>query len=49
MALPNLLCLLLNHRWKRERQRDIVIRTCRRCGKEDVVDRDMGESSGFGL
>ncbi|MEO3936924.1 hypothetical protein V3N99_09220 [Dermatophilaceae bacterium Soc4.6] len=37
------LCLVITHRWRRDRQPDgRVLLTCRTCGKVDAVDSDMG-------
>ena len=51
MAPMRVTCLVMGHRWRRERRPDrTVLRTCRRCGKVDVVDRDLGFGGmrGFG-
>lgn len=42
----NLVCTVLGHKWKRQRERGRVLLTCRRCGRVDAVTQDF--SSGFG-
>lgn len=42
MARRNLLCLILGHRWHRQKLRGRTILTCKRCGTVDVVTKDMG-------
>ena len=42
MARRNFVCLVLGHRWKRERMPNRTLRlTCKRCGDIDVVDKDF--------
>ena len=42
MARRNFVCLILGHRWKRERMPDRTLQlTCKRCGDIDVVDKDF--------
>ena len=51
MARRNFVCLVLGHRWKRERMPDRTLRlTCKRCGDIDVVDKDfdIGQFGGHG-
>ncbi|MFM6851078.1 MAG: DUF1660 family phage protein [Terrabacter sp.] len=49
MARRNPLCLLLGHKWSRQRLPNRTVRlTCRRCGEVDVVDRDFDVHPGGG-
>ena len=42
MARRNFVCLLLGHKWSRERMPNRTLRlTCKRCGDIDVVDKDF--------
>lgn len=45
-----IICLLVGHKWNRERRSDrTVLLTCRRCGTVDAVDEDMGGGRMGGL
>lgn len=47
MNPKKLACLLVGHRWHRERRPDrTVLLTCRRCGAVDAVTQDMGGGVG---
>ena len=42
-------CVVLGHRWLRQRRPDrTVLLTCRRCGHVDVVERDLDFGVMFG-
>jgi hypothetical protein len=56
MATRNFVCLVLGHKWTRERMPNRTLRlTCKRCGDIDVVEKDFdvgkfggGAGGGFG-
>lgn len=42
MSRKNPFCLILGHKWSRERKPDrTVLLTCRRCGAVDVASKDF--------
>jgi hypothetical protein len=42
MARKNVVCLVVGHKWTKERRPDrTVLLTCRRCGTVDVLERDF--------
>jgi hypothetical protein len=42
MAKRNFVCLVLGHKWTRERMPNRTLRlTCKRCGDVDVVETDF--------
>lgn len=49
MARRHPLCLLLGHKWSRQRLPNRTVRlTCKRCDKIDIVDRDFDVHPGGG-
>jgi len=48
-ARTKVACIVLGHRWKRDRRPDrTVLLTCRRCGHMDVVEKDLDFGPFFG-
>lgn len=46
----NLLCVVVGHKWTRQRRPDRTVPlTCRRCDARDVVTKDIGQGGvGYG-
>jgi hypothetical protein len=42
MARRNLLCIVMGHKWSRQRLPNRTVKlTCKRCGDMDTVEKDM--------